>query len=106
MNIYPHLSYLRQAGCDLDCGNTYQKSNLMSALSSNLMTEDDLNLALTRVYTMRFNLGMFEPASKACVCVCVYVCVCMGKGNAIKGIRFRHQRHVCMAEGIDVRASV
>ena len=56
----------------MDCGNTYKSSNLMSALSAKLMTEDDLNLALARVYTMRFNLGMFDPAAKVLELACMH----------------------------------
>eukprot|EP00039_Didymoeca_costata_P006293 m.88967 g.88967 ORF g.88967 m.88967 type:complete len:909 (-) comp13199_c0_seq1:177-2903(-) len=52
------------AGCDLDCGSTYQASNIMSALNSKLMNESDLDKALHNVFRMRFKLGMFDDPAK------------------------------------------
>jgi len=51
-----------QAGCDLDCGPTYDQHNLQLALDEGLMTEDDLDLAIRRTIRMRFNLGLFDKA--------------------------------------------
>jgi beta-glucosidase-like glycosyl hydrolase len=50
-----------KAGTDLNCGYYYQ--NLPQAMSSALIKETDLNLALERVYAERFDLGMFNRAS-------------------------------------------
>lgn len=45
-------------GCDLECGAVYQA--LSDALDQNLLTESDLDKALTRTFTARFRLGMFD----------------------------------------------
>jgi beta-glucosidase len=49
-------------GTDLNCGNTYP-SNANSAISKGLMSEEDVNTALKRVFTARFLLGEFDPPS-------------------------------------------
>ncbi|MCW5852846.1 MAG: glycoside hydrolase family 3 protein, partial [Anaerolineae bacterium] len=46
-------------GCDLECGQTFDF--LSVALSRGLLTENDIDLAVTRIYTTRFKLGMFDP---------------------------------------------
>ncbi|MBN2424657.1 MAG: glycoside hydrolase family 3 C-terminal domain-containing protein [Calditrichaceae bacterium] len=48
------------AGCDLNCGEFYGKY-LREALDANLLDEDDLDIALTRVLSARFRLGEFDP---------------------------------------------
>ena len=35
--------------------------NLMAAVDRGLLTEDDINTAVKRVFTARFKLGMFDP---------------------------------------------
>ena len=47
-----------KAGCDLNCGNTYQQ--LLVALENGLITEDDITLACERLFTTRFMLGLFD----------------------------------------------
>lgn len=47
-----------KAGCDLCCGNEYLA--LMDAYESDLITEDDLDTALRRLFNTRFKLGMFD----------------------------------------------
>ena len=49
-------------GCDLECGNTYKA--LRGALDKGLLKEKDLDIALTRLMTARFRLGMFDPADR------------------------------------------
>jgi len=49
-------------GCDLECGSTYK--SLRGALDKGLITEKDLDVALTRLMTARFHLGMFDPAER------------------------------------------
>lgn len=49
-----------KAGCDLNCGEYYKY--LPEALEKGLITEKDLDIALTRLFTARFKLGMFDPA--------------------------------------------
>lgn len=49
-------------GTELNCGSTYPGS-AGAALSSGLMTEEDVNTALKRVFKARFLLGEFDPPS-------------------------------------------
>ncbi|MFN3979286.1 MAG: glycoside hydrolase family 3 C-terminal domain-containing protein [Caldilinea sp.] len=46
-------------GCDLECGQTFEF--LDEALARGLLGESDIDRAVTRVYTTRFKLGMFDP---------------------------------------------
>ena len=48
-----------RAGCDLNCGNTYQ--NLMEAVGKGLLSEYDIDIALMNLLNIRFRLGMFDP---------------------------------------------
>jgi beta-glucosidase len=48
-----------KAGTDLECGTDYK--NLMEAVKRGLLTEEDINIAVKRVFTARFKLGMFDP---------------------------------------------
>jgi beta-glucosidase len=48
-----------KTGCDLSCGCTFDR--LGEALEQGLITEADIDLALSRVLTTRFKLGMFDP---------------------------------------------
>ncbi len=51
-----------KAGCDLNCGSYYRF--LPDALEQELITENDLDIALKRLFTARFKLGMFDPEDK------------------------------------------
>jgi beta-glucosidase len=46
-------------GCDLECGQTFEF--LSVALHRGLLDESDIDRAVTRIYTTRFKLGMFDP---------------------------------------------
>lgn len=46
-------------GCDLNCGETY--GALLIALEQGIIDEATLDVALTRLFTLRFTLGMFDP---------------------------------------------
>ncbi|HTV60980.1 MAG TPA: glycoside hydrolase family 3 C-terminal domain-containing protein [Verrucomicrobiae bacterium] len=48
------------AGCDLNCGGTLQ-ANLKAAVDQELIGEDDISLAVTRLMTVRYLLGLFDP---------------------------------------------
>ncbi len=48
-----------KAGTDLECGQDYK--HLVEAVNKGLMTEADINLAVKRIFTARFRLGMFDP---------------------------------------------
>ncbi len=46
-------------GCDLNCGHTY--GALLVAVEQGLIDEATIDAALTRLFTLRFKLGMFDP---------------------------------------------
>jgi beta-glucosidase len=48
-----------KAGTDLECGVDYR--NLMTAFERGLLTEADIDVAVKRIFTARFKLGMFDP---------------------------------------------
>jgi beta-glucosidase len=48
-----------KAGCDLCCGSDY--NNLVHAVQLGLVTEQQIDVALQRVLTARFKLGLFDP---------------------------------------------
>jgi beta-glucosidase len=48
-----------KAGTDLECSNVYR--NLTDAVSKGLITEAEIDVALKRLMTARFRLGMFDP---------------------------------------------
>ncbi len=48
-----------EAGCDLNCGCTYE--NLFAALGNGLIRERDIDRALMNLFELRFRLGMFDP---------------------------------------------
>jgi len=48
-----------KAGTDLECGVDYK--NLVAAVERGLLTEEDINIAVKRIFTARFRLGMFDP---------------------------------------------
>jgi beta-glucosidase len=47
------------AGCDLNCGCTYEA--LVEAVERGLISEETIDQSLTRLFTARFRLGMFDP---------------------------------------------
>jgi beta-glucosidase len=49
-------------GCDLSCGCTYE--HLGEALEQGLISQADIDQALSRVLTTRFKLGMFDPPNQ------------------------------------------
>jgi beta-glucosidase len=50
------------AGTDTNCGNTYKA--LVSAVKQGLISEAAIDVAVKRLFTARFRLGMFDPASQ------------------------------------------
>jgi beta-glucosidase len=48
-----------KSGCELNCGNTYPA--LLKAVEQGLISEAAIDLAVTRLFTARFRLGMFDP---------------------------------------------
>jgi beta-glucosidase len=51
-----------RAGTDLECGNVYL--HLKEAVSKNLITEKEIDIAVKRLFYARFKLGMFDPAER------------------------------------------
>ena len=49
-------------GTDLECGDTYKA--LPEAVKRGLLTEKDIDVAVGRLMTARFKLGMFDPDEK------------------------------------------
>ena len=49
-------------GCDLDCGNEYKA--LAGAVQQGLLTEEELNVSVKRLFTARMKLGMFDPPER------------------------------------------
>jgi beta-glucosidase len=54
-----------KTGCDLECGCTYNIpcdfGRLQSAVQQGLLTEEDINTSVKRLFMARFRLGMFDP---------------------------------------------
>jgi beta-glucosidase len=48
-----------KAGCDLECSDVYQ--SLIEAVKKGLITEQEIDVAVKRLFTARFRLGMFDP---------------------------------------------
>ena len=48
-----------KAGTDLDCGSAYRA--LTKAVAENLLSEAEIDTAVTRLFTARMRLGMFDP---------------------------------------------
>ena len=46
-------------GLDLECGSSFK--SLKEAVDSKLIAEADIDIAVKRLYTARFKLGMFDP---------------------------------------------
>ena len=51
-----------KAGCDLNCGCTYER--LPAALAAGLLSEADLDRAVRRLFRARLRLGMFDPPAR------------------------------------------
>ncbi len=49
-------------GTDVECGQTVYKT-LVDAVKSGLMKEEQLDISLKRLFTIRYRLGMFDPVS-------------------------------------------
>ena len=51
-----------KAGCDLNCGCTYE--HLPAALEQGLLSEAELDVSVGRLFEARIRLGMFDPAAR------------------------------------------
>lgn len=52
-----------EAGCDLNCGGTLQ-NHLKEAVNQELISEEEISRAVTRVLMVRHLLGLFDPPEK------------------------------------------
>ncbi|HBG26812.1 MAG TPA: hypothetical protein DDX75_06925 [Phycisphaerales bacterium] len=53
-----------KAGCDLNCGTApkqYVNDYVLKAMDKGLVSQDEIDLALSRILRARFKLGMFDP---------------------------------------------
>ena len=48
-----------KSGCDLECGNVFEA--LKKAVADKLITEEQIDTAVKRLFMARFRLGMFDP---------------------------------------------
>ncbi len=51
-----------KSGTDLECGKVYL--SLKDAVAKKLITEEEIDVAVKRLFTARFKLGMFDPEEK------------------------------------------
>jgi beta-glucosidase len=51
-----------KSGCDLSCGREY--ASLRRAVDEGLVTESEIDLAVTRLFRARFRLGLFDPPER------------------------------------------
>jgi beta-glucosidase len=51
-----------RTGTDLDCGRVYR--SLVDAVRRGLIPESEIDVAVTRLFTARFRLGMFDPPAR------------------------------------------
>ncbi|MGV8138280.1 MAG: glycoside hydrolase family 3 C-terminal domain-containing protein [Mangrovibacterium sp.] len=49
-------------GCDLNCGDTYKA--LHEAVDKNMISAEEIDVAVKRLFMARFKLGMFDPIEK------------------------------------------
>ncbi len=50
------------AGCDLNCGHSYR--HLLQAVADGLITEEEIDVSVRRLFRARFKLGMFDPPER------------------------------------------
>mgnify|MGYP006271921075 FL=1 len=50
-------------GCDLNCGSVYEEA-LLNAVNEGLVSEEQLDLSLERLFISRFKLGLFDDKEK------------------------------------------
>lgn len=48
-----------KSGCDLNCGSEYK--SLLEAVQKGLITEEEVDISVKRLFRARFKLGMFDP---------------------------------------------
>ncbi len=51
-----------KAGCDLNCGSEYK--SLVEAVQKGLISEEEVDISVKRLFRARFKLGLFDPPEK------------------------------------------
>ena len=69
------------AGCDLNCGQAY--AALVEAVSRGLVPESEIDTAVTRLFSARFRLGMFDPPETVEYARIPYSVVCSSEHRAL-----------------------
>ncbi|MCL2487310.1 MAG: glycoside hydrolase family 3 C-terminal domain-containing protein [Oscillospiraceae bacterium] len=54
-------AFALKAGTDMDCGYLYTGGEILNAYNNSLITGDDIDLALLRIFTNRMKTGEFDP---------------------------------------------
>ena len=70
-----------KSGTDLECASVYR--NLTESLEKNLITVQDIDVALKRLFTARFRLGMFDPPEMVKYSKIPYSVVDCGQNKAL-----------------------
>lgn len=60
VNSVEATAYAINAGCDINCGSTFHV-NVKQAVEQGLLSEEDLDRALIRLFTARMKTGEFDP---------------------------------------------
>jgi len=64
VNTTEAVAFSIKAGTDLECGDLYvSDGQVLKSLNQGLITEDDINQALVRIFTNRMRTGEFDPPS-------------------------------------------
>ncbi len=70
-----------KAGTDLECGVDYKQ--LMAAFERGLLSEADIDVAVKRIFTARFKLGMFDPDETVSYAQIPYFVNCSDYNNTL-----------------------
>jgi beta-glucosidase len=70
-----------RAGTDLECGVDYK--HLAEAVKRGLLTENEINTAVKRIFTARFRLGMFDPDPMVPYAAIPYYANCSDYNNSL-----------------------
>lgn len=68
-------------GCDLNCGNYY--THLTEAVAEGLISEEEIDIAVKRLFLARFRLGMFDPEEAVSYAQIPFGIVCSEAHNTL-----------------------
>lgn len=86
-----------KAGTDLNCGISYKK--IKDAVAQGLITEEELDVSLRRLFTARFRLGMFDPAEEVEYAQIPYSANCSEENNGLA--RLAAQKSIVLLKNMD-----